>query len=74
MQSKNWVIGIRITPVYTEYTSGTVVLGLVDPNESELVFSGLIQGVGDDPADLAARIDDDVEEVFDAYPRNQTGQ
>jgi hypothetical protein len=58
-----------IEPVYTEYTEGAILVGLVDPNMSEVVFGGLIQGIAyGDSGDMEERIDDDMEEVFDAYP------
>jgi hypothetical protein len=60
-----------LEPVYTEYTEGTILVGLVDPNMGEVVFGGLIQGIAyGDSGDMEERIDDDMEEVFDAYPAN----
>jgi hypothetical protein len=70
----SWAPCEWITPVYTEYTEGSILLGLVDPDANELVFAGLIQGVIDGSDDIEDRIREDVDEVFDDYPRGQTGQ
>jgi hypothetical protein len=71
----SWAPCEWITPVYTEYTEGSILIGLVDPDANELVFAGLIQGVLDGSEDdVEERIDEDVEEVFEQYPKDQTGQ
>ncbi|HEY8945153.1 MAG TPA: DUF4136 domain-containing protein [Polyangiaceae bacterium] len=62
-----------IQPVYTEYTEGTILIGIVDPTADELVFGGLIEGVADGSEDVEERIQEDVDDVFDAYPEDQTG-
>lgn len=63
-----------ITPYYTEYTEGAILLGLLDSEEEEVVFTGLIRGIAEDADDFADRVDDDVDRVFDQYPANQTGR
>ena len=62
-----------LAPVYTEYTAGTIALGLADPDLRQVVFGGLIRGVADYTVDAEERIDDDVELIFESYPATQTG-
>lgn len=57
-----------LEPVYLEYTVGSIFVGLADPEEEQVVFGGLIEGVVDGDGDTEERIQDDVEEVFDDYP------
>jgi len=65
-----------LEPVYTEYTQGSVVIGLADPTQESVVFGGLIQGALDESLDSEEsqqRLQDDVNQVFDAYPADQSG-
>jgi hypothetical protein len=64
-----------LTPIYSEYTVGTVVLGLSDPVAEQVVFGGVIQGVlnGDSTEEITNDINDGVEDIFDDYPAEQTG-
>jgi hypothetical protein len=65
-----------LEPVYTEYTTGTVAVGLVDNDAEQVVFSGILRGVLDPDADadqVEQNVDDGVAEIFDSYPADQTG-
>lgn len=62
-----------LAPIYYEYTVGSVVVGLADAAEEEVVFGGLLAGYLDDGSDVKERIDEGVEEIFDDYPAEQTG-
>jgi len=69
----SWTPCAWLQPVYTEYTAGTIALGLADPELREVVFGGFIQGYEDGTDDIEDRIQEDVERVFDSYPSTQTG-
>jgi hypothetical protein len=64
-----------LAPIYTEYTSGAVLVALADRQREEVVFGGLIQGVGDDedPDEVEERVQNGVAAIFNAYPSTQTG-
>jgi hypothetical protein len=63
-----WEPCVWLEPVYTEYTVGSVVVGLADPAREEIVFGSLIQGVVDNSGNMEERISDDMEDAFDDYP------
>jgi hypothetical protein len=65
-----------IDPIYDEYTVGTVVIGLTDPAIEQVVFGGVMQEVldGQSTDEITDDINDGVENVFDEYPSNQTGE
>ncbi len=56
-----------VSPYYDEYTVGTLVVGLADPERDEVVFAGVAQSVldGTDPED---DIEQAVDDIFDKYP------
>lgn len=65
-----------LEPVYDEDRQGAIVLGLLDPERQDVVFGGVIEGIGEGPVDqdeLKERIEDDVDEVFEDYPEDQMG-
>jgi hypothetical protein len=63
-----------LEPVYTEYETGTVFVGLVDPVRDEIVYGSLMEGViNGDHDDVADRLEDDMEVAFTDYPATQTG-
>ncbi len=55
-------------PIQIEYTVGTVVIGLADPDIDQVVFGGVLEEVLDCPGDLDTRLRDGVDEIFDDYP------
>jgi hypothetical protein len=61
-----------VSPYYDSYTVGTLVVGLVDPVLEKTVFGGVAQSILDD-SNVDDDIDDAVEDIFDAYPSDQTG-
>lgn len=63
-----------LEPVYTDYETGTVFVGLIDPLRNEIVYSSVMQGViyGDED-DMEDRLEGDMSEAFDQYPAAQTG-
>jgi hypothetical protein len=72
-----WTPCAWLAPVYTEYTQGSVVIALADPVAEDIVFGGVIQGVIEDEvnsADAEERINEDVDELFEDYPADQTGE
>jgi hypothetical protein len=61
-------------PTYTEYTEGTVAVGLIDPALGRTVFGGVAKGVIEgDENDIQREVDSAVEKIFDDYPKDQTG-
>ncbi len=63
-----------ITSVYDEYVEGTVTLGLIDPALNKVVFGGVARGIiEEDESNTKKEIDKAVREIFDRYPRGQTG-
>jgi hypothetical protein len=63
-----------LAPVPVEYTVGSVLVLLIDPNIAadpeygQVVFGGLLQGVADGSGDMEARIDAGVARMFAEYP------
>jgi hypothetical protein len=63
-----------LQPVYAEYETGTIVVGLADPARQEIVYGSVIEGlVTGDEDDMESRLEDDMSEAFDDYPSTQTG-
>ncbi|HKU43750.1 MAG TPA: DUF4136 domain-containing protein [Polyangiales bacterium] len=58
-----------IDPVYVEYSIGTVVVGLGDPKQEDIVFGGFVQGIGYGGSrdELELRIRAGVHEMFEDY-------
>lgn len=61
-----------LQPVPVDYSVGTVVVGLANPNTEEVVFGGVVQGVLD-CGNTDQRLSDAISDVFDDYPADQTG-
>lgn len=57
-----------LAPLYVDYTVGSLIVGLAAPNEEEVVFGGLLQGVADGSGDPEDRIRDGVHVMFRDYP------
>ena len=57
-----------LAPLYVDYTVGSLALGLAAPNEEEVVFGGLLQGVADGSGNTEDRIRDGVHVMFEDYP------
>jgi len=63
-----------LEPVPIQYTVGSVLVLLIDPNIAEspdygrVVFGGLLQGVADGSGDAQQRIEEGVARMFDQYP------
>jgi Domain of unknown function (DUF4136) len=57
-----------LEPYYVNYTIGSVLLGLGDPEMQDVVFSGLVQGVEDNSGEAEERIRSGVHEMFKQYP------
>jgi hypothetical protein len=62
-----------VSPYYDEYTVGTLVVGLVDPALEKTVFGGVAQDVVDGTTDANDDIVDAVDDIFEDYPVDQTG-
>ncbi|MFT3924940.1 MAG: DUF4136 domain-containing protein [Myxococcales bacterium] len=64
-----------LEPVYTEFTTGSVAVLLVDPAMQEAVFGGVMKSVleGNSQSDIDQNIDNGVAQIFESYPANQTG-
>jgi hypothetical protein len=62
-----------LDPVWVEYTIGSVAVGLGDPAMEDVVFVGLLQGVGTGGSsdDIERRIRDGVHEMFEKYPTQE---
>jgi hypothetical protein len=56
-----------LDPEYVEYTVGSMVLGLSDPEMKDIVFGGLLQGIGG-TGNPEQRIRAGVHEMFESYP------
>lgn len=57
-----------IEPIYVNYEVGTVAVGLVNPLNQSIAFSGVLQGVLNGEGDVEERVDDGVSEMFEDYP------
>jgi hypothetical protein len=61
-----------LAPIPVDYEVATVVVGVADPVEEEVVFGGAIQGVLE-CGDADDRLDAGVKRIFEDYPAEQTG-
>jgi hypothetical protein len=57
-----------IDPDYVQYTIGSVVLGVSDPEMKKIVFGGLLRGLVTGSGDAEPRIRSGVHELFKSYP------
>ena len=57
-----------LEPIYVNYSTGTMLLGLADPKLKEIVFGGLLQGVLTGGGDAEERIRAGVHQMFLEYP------
>jgi hypothetical protein len=53
---------------YVELESTTLVVGLLDPERSEVVFAGFARGIGDGPGNPRREILAAIASIFDRYP------
>jgi hypothetical protein len=63
-----WDTCAWLQPIYVEYTTGTVAVGLADPKEEDVVFGGVMRGIADGTANVDKRIRDGVHVIFEQYP------
>jgi hypothetical protein len=61
-----------LQPVPVDYSVATVLIGLADVADEEVVFGGTIQGILE-CGDAHDRLVDGVQEIFEDYPADQTG-
>ena len=61
-----------LVPYLTQYTVGSVVVGVGDPAMMKFVFGGLIQGVVDGSTDQAQEVQNAIVDIFEQYPANVT--
>lgn len=57
-----------LEPVYFEVQQTTLMVGLLDPDSSEVAFAGFIRGLGAGPGSRSRQIAAAVDRVFDQYP------
>jgi Domain of unknown function (DUF4136) len=61
-----------LEPVAVDYEVATVLVGLADPANEEVVFGGVVQGILE-CGDVSDRLDDGVKRIFSDYPADQAG-
>jgi hypothetical protein len=61
-----------LQPIPVEYEVATVIVGLADTVDEQVVFGGVVQGVLE-CGDSRQRLDSGVSRIFDQYPADQTG-
>ncbi len=61
-----------LAPVEVDYEVATVIVGLADPADEEVVFGGAVQGVLE-CGDSRDRLEAGIADIFDDYPADQTG-
>jgi hypothetical protein len=57
-----------LEPVYFEVDRTTLMVGLLDPDLTEVAFAGFIRGLGATPRDRSRRIAAAVDRIFARYP------
>lgn len=63
-----------LAPVPVTYSVGTMIIGLADAAQENVVFGGVMQGVLGCDSDIEGRIQSGVSRVFSDYPADQTGE